>query len=34
MAGFFKIKRGVNECDIETGVIAGIPDVATLPKIN
>ncbi|RUS87803.1 hypothetical protein EGW08_004468 [Elysia chlorotica] len=25
--GFFKILKGVNECDIETGVIAGDPDV-------
>lgn len=30
--GFFKIRRGTNEANIETGMIAGIVDTATLPK--
>jgi len=25
--GFFKIRRGTNECGIETTVITGIPDI-------
>ena len=25
--GFFKIKRGNNECGIEGGVVAGIPQI-------
>jgi cathepsin B len=25
MNGFFEIERGVNECGIESGVVAGIP---------
>lgn len=29
MNGFFQILRGVNECGIEQGVVAGIPKAST-----
>jgi len=30
--GFFKIRRGTNECGIEAGVVAGIPIIKAQPQ--
>jgi hypothetical protein len=30
--GFFKIRRGTNECGIEAGVVAGIPIIKPQPQ--
>ena len=33
LSGFFKIERGINECDLETGMLAGVLDTDRYPKL-